>query len=480
MTESRVSADYLSADYLSVDYVVKGAGAVGMAFVDSVFTESDATFAIVDRHDRPGGHWNDAYPFVRLHQPSSSYGVNSTPLGAGVIDTVGLNAGFEELASGHEVLSHFDRVMRQRFLPSGRVRYFPMSEIDDDGVVTSLISGERCRIDARRFVDATHSRMSVPSTSPPPYSVAPRVACVPLNELPRQASGFDEFVVVGAGKTGMDACIWLLDNGADPDRIRWIVPRDSWVLNRANFQPGDDQFASFCKSIADQVHSVAAADSPSDVFARLEAAGELRRIDRSVEPRAYHCAILSDGELAELRRIDQVIRLGRVMAIHADRIELEQGDIPTSAKCLHVDCSAAGIPAHPSTAVFDGDRITLQWIRTCQPTFSAAFIGFVESTFSDDAVKNGICTPIVPPTVPGDWLRMMRTELGTRVGWGEHPEIADWLAESRLDSFTGTLRARGGTDSTAMEHLGRYLANIEPAISKLDLFLSGSTDEVLA
>ena len=85
---------------------------------------------IVDRHHRPGGHWNDAYPFVRLHQPSSSYGVNSTPLGSGAIDEVGLNIGFEELASGQEVLSHFDRVMRQRFLPSGRVRWFPSSEVE--------------------------------------------------------------------------------------------------------------------------------------------------------------------------------------------------------------------------------------------------------------------------------------------------------------------------------------------------------------
>ena len=154
------------------DYLIMGAGAAGMAFADSVLTETDATMVIVDRHDRPGGHWNDAYPFVRLHQPSSYYGVNSAPLGSGRIDEVGLNAGFHELAAGQEVLSHFDLVMRQRFLPSGRVRYFPMSEVGDDRVVTSLLSGERCRVDARRFVDATHSRMQVPSTTPPSYAVA--------------------------------------------------------------------------------------------------------------------------------------------------------------------------------------------------------------------------------------------------------------------------------------------------------------------
>ena len=127
-----------------------------------------------------------------------------------------------------------------------------MSEVSDDGVITSLLSGAQQRVEARRFVDATHSRMQVPSMVPPSCSIGADVACVPLNELPRVAGQFDEFVVIGAGKTGMDACIWLLGNGAEPDHIRWIVSRDSWVLDRGNVQPGDEFFAALCKSIADQ------------------------------------------------------------------------------------------------------------------------------------------------------------------------------------------------------------------------------------
>jgi hypothetical protein len=465
---------------LTVDYLVKGAGAAGMGFVDSMLTDSDATFAIVDLHDRPGGHWNDSYPFIRLHQPASYYGVNSTPLGTGDLDQLGLNAGYESLASGQEVLAHYDTVMRQRFLPSGRVHYFPMSRADDDGLVTSLLSRHEFRVDAARFVDATHSRMRVPSTTPPTYRVASGISCVPLNDVPRAAPRFDEFVVIGAGKTGMDACIWLLENGADPDRIRWIVPRDSWVLNRANFQSGVDHFARFCKSLADQVEAVALADSVSDVFAWLEAADELRRIDRTVEPAAYHCAILSDDELSELRRIEGVVRLGRVVAIHADRIELEHGELPTHERCLHVDCSAAGIPTHPAVPVFAGDRITLQWVRTCQPTFSAALIGFVEATFTDEQTKNRICVPIEPPTVPGDWLRMLRVDLDNRACWSEYPEIGDWMAAARVDPFTANARSRLGVDAKATEHIQRYLTNIAPARSKLEQLLADPTTEVTA
>ena len=62
---------YRSADMTETDYLVKGAGASAMAFVDVMLRETDATFTIVDRRHAPGGHWNDAYPFLRLHQPSA-------------------------------------------------------------------------------------------------------------------------------------------------------------------------------------------------------------------------------------------------------------------------------------------------------------------------------------------------------------------------------------------------------------------------
>ena len=53
------------------DYLVIGSGAVGMAFVDTLLDQDPTcTVLMVDNHHLPGGHWNDAYSFVRLHQPS--------------------------------------------------------------------------------------------------------------------------------------------------------------------------------------------------------------------------------------------------------------------------------------------------------------------------------------------------------------------------------------------------------------------------
>src|SRR5579872_3976215 len=95
---------------IEADYLVVGAGALGMGFVDTLIQNSDADVVMIDRRHRPGGHWLDSYPFVRLHQPSMNYGVNSTPLGLDRIDLDGREAGFYERASGPEICSYFDEI----------------------------------------------------------------------------------------------------------------------------------------------------------------------------------------------------------------------------------------------------------------------------------------------------------------------------------------------------------------------------------
>ena len=115
----------MQINQLQADYLIVGSGAVGMAFADSIFHESKATMVIVDRHHGPSGHCNDAYPFVRLHQPSSFYGVNSRKLGNNDLDTDSLNPGMTERATSAEILAYYEGLM-QDMLASGRVRYLPI------------------------------------------------------------------------------------------------------------------------------------------------------------------------------------------------------------------------------------------------------------------------------------------------------------------------------------------------------------------
>jgi hypothetical protein len=426
------------------DYLIIGAGAAAMAFADELLTSSDAEILMVDRRDKPGGHWNDAYPFVRLHQPSAFYGVNSRELGNRIKDAVGFNKGLYNLASGAEVLGYFDQVMQQRMLPSGRVRYFPMSNVTADDRFQSLLTGEHHRVTVRKaVVDSAYWTFDTPSSRPPRYSVAPGVRCVPPNAIPQAATQEDDFVVVGPGKTGIDSCLWLLERGIDPERIRWVMPNDAWFINRANIQPGDDFFLTAFQSLAQQFEAMSAANDVADLFDRLEASGQLLRLDPGIRPTIYRCATITEDELAQLRRIKNVVRMGYVRAVESTRIVLDRGEMPLTSNTLVIDCSASGISRRPPVPIWSGNRINIQMVRTCQPTFSAAFIGFIEATFADPKQKNALCEPVPNSVVDTDWLRMLAVSTKNRVAWRAHPSIEEWLLGSRLNTlFAAPARVR--------------------------------------
>ncbi|CAN5845067.1 NAD(P)/FAD-dependent oxidoreductase [soil metagenome] len=417
---------------IETDYLVIGAGATAMAFVDTLVNETDADVVIIDRNHAPGGHWNTAYPFVRLHQPSAYYGVNSRQLGSGAKDSVGLNAGYYELAGGAEVCAYFDTVMRRHLLPTGRVRYFPMSEYLGDGRFRTLGGDVQQVVARRRIVDSTFVGITVPSMRPPPYRVAAGMQCVPPNDLPRMPRS-DRYVVIGAGKTAMDTCLWLLRHDVSPDRVTWIKPRDSWLLDRAAIQPGGEFAKRVLSDVTAQLRAVDAAESVDDLFGRLAEAGSLLRIDESVTPTMYRCAIVSHAELEQLRRIGNAVRMGHVVTLEPGLVVLEQGSLPVDGSTLYVDCTSDGLGSRGVATVFDGDTITLQTVRTCQPVFSAAVIAHVEAAYDDDGVRNSLCLPVPNPHEPRDWLRMMLAYNANQLQWFADPAMMAWLDTARLN-----------------------------------------------
>ncbi|HEX5253178.1 MAG TPA: NAD(P)-binding protein [Mycobacterium sp.] len=459
---------------IETDYLVVGAGATGMAFTDTLVSETESTVVVVDRGHQPGGHWLTAYPFVRLHQPSAFYGVNSRKLGSDTIDVVGWNEGFYELASGHEVLAYFEKVMHEQFLPTGRVSYFPMSEYHGDGRFSTLV-GEQYTVTARkRIVDTTFLRTVVPSMRPPNYAVAPEVDCVPPNDLPACAVGRDRYVIVGGGKTGMDTCSWLLRHGVSPDKLTWIMPRDAWLLDRTTVQPGPLFAQSGAAAISTRITIASEATSIEDLFERLDVAGSLLRLDPAIRPRMYRCAIVSPAELDQLRRINDVVRMGHVRRIDADKIVLDDGEVPTSPSTLHIDCTADGLERRSATSVFDAGKITLQSVRGCQPVFSAAFIAHVETTGRDEDAKNELCTPIPHPDADLDWLRVTIADNRNQLRWLEDPELASWLNASRLDLIS-ELGLRLPDDPRLRERmLGVIRTQLAAATENLEKLLAGA------
>lgn len=459
---------------IKADYLIIGSGAMGMAFADTLLTESEASIIIVDRFAKPGGHWNVAYPFVTLHQPSKFYGVSSRELSQGLKDQVGLNKGLGDLASGQNVLSYYDDVMRHQFLPSGRVKYFPVCDYKGGGKFENKLSGEQFEVSFKKLVDCTYLKTTVPSTHKPNFDIATGVNFMPLNDLPKLTEPADMFNVIGGGKTGIDALLWLLEMGVAADKIQWIVSRDAWLLDRQNTQPSSEFFTSTMGAQAAQFESIANADSVEDMFDRLEESGYFVRIDKNTRPQMFHGATISQAELTALRQLKNIVRMGHVTKIEPNLITLKQGTVPTTPGTVHIDCSASALKDDlPPTLIFEGHVITPQMVRSYQPIFSASLIAHIEVTFPEgDAAKNDVCGVVPLPNADIDYMKMTAANMMNQYKWSQNPEIRDWLVTNRLDGFSKMVSDVSAEDTEKRAILKRLRNNAMPAALKLQQFIA--------
>jgi NAD(P)-binding Rossmann-like domain len=406
---------------LEADYLVVGAGAVGLAFTDALVNYADVKVVMVDRRHSVGGHWLNAYPFVRLHQASSFYGVASTHLGEDRIQESGPEAGMHERATAPEICAYYARV-RERLVASGQVSFYPNCDYLGEGRFISRLSGQGYEVRGRcRVVDARYLSPMIPATSPPPFGVADGVHAVTVNDLVNLAEAPSQYVIAGSGKTATDACIWLLDNGVDPGVIVWVRPRDPWMLNRAVVQPDP---AVFLGTAADIMEAAVAATSPDHLFFLLEDRGVMLRIDRSVTPTMAKVPTLAQWELDWLRRIDRVVRLGHLVRVEPGQLVLTNGDVAIAGDAVVVHCAASGLRYRPLVPIWGGQAITLQPIRIGFACFGAALAGYVEATLEDDVEKNRLCPPSPFSNTPTDWARQQ--VLGARASFTSHPHIKDW------------------------------------------------------
>ena len=421
---------------VETDYLVVGAGASGMAFVDTLVAHTDAEVVLVDRRHAPGGHWLDAYPFVRLHQPSAYYGVESRPLGQDRVDEHGPNAGFYERASAPEICDYFSRVLDETLLPTGRVSFLGSSEYrggnGDGRLVVSRLDGSETVVKANKVVDATYVESEIPSRHVPGFTVEAGVTLVPPNDLVDLAAPAGRFTVIGAGKTAIDTCVWLLEEGVEPDRIRWIRGRDPYQFDRSFMQPLD-LVGSYMRLQARWVEAAVEAVDGRDFARRLEDAGVLVRIDPDVEPLAFRGATVSEREIDALRTIEHVVRARRVRAVSSTAVTTEQGEIPGGRREVYVDCTAAGVRATVPRPVFEPGRVTIQYVAVGLLPWCAATIAFVESTGLPDEEKNRLCPPVVFSGNVADLAGLAYPAMQGQVARVRHETVGPWNAASRLN-----------------------------------------------
>ena len=389
---------------LETDYLVIGAGALSISFIDELIHKSqDIRVVVVEKRAKPGGHWNDAYPFVRLHQPAAWYGVNSTSLGKGGAD----------LVSKSQILAYYEAVTEKLVL-TNRVTFHWQCEYMEDGNIVSLLeAGLKTKVNTNKFiflqfiayssfilfpfdniqsniliwsfqvsvlrkvVDGTRMTANVPSMRPPSYKVGEGVNVIPLNGLADLKFPYKKYVVVGAGKTGLDALLYLLERNVSPERISWIVPNDCWYLNRDVFKM-DDLWSEMEK----QYTAVIQAKNIDDLYLKYEELGIMMRIDKNHWPSRMRGATISCKELEKLQAVKNIFRHGRIKEISSHSILFENGtSISTDNESLYVDCSASGcgLGAHtPAVDIFNGKLINLQMFLLPQPCTCSAIIAALE------------------------------------------------------------------------------------------------------
>ncbi len=388
------------------DYLIVGAGAVGLAFADTLLDEDpNCHITFVDKHAKPGGHWNDAYSFVALHQPSATYGVNSMEMCPDRVDEHGHNAGMYPLAKHAEILAYYSKLMTERMIPSGRVAYLPLTEYrgqdGDTHSARSILSGEEHNFTVRRkLVDATWFQTSVPSTHTPAFDIAEGTRFAAPGKLPElwmQADNLpDHYVVIGGGKTAMDTAVWLLEAGVAPEKIDWVRPRDSWMFNRKLLQPAHHRIEGLIQFQTDLVECAATSETGDEMFEKLDERGTMLRIDPGVTPQMFHFAVISEAEVALLAAIKNVHRGKRVTALEPGAMHFGDSTAELPHNTLFIDCTARAVPfdAKGNTRpFFEGDRITLQLAQAPFVPYSAALAAFLEVNFDNDMERNNLIPP---------------------------------------------------------------------------------------
>ena len=214
--------------------------------------------------------------------------------------------------------------------------------------------------------------------------------------------------------------------------IRWIKPREAWWINR-KFQQPHTLLPEFYRGTAIQVEAMAQATSIPDLFARLEAQDFFLRVDESVTPTMFRGAIVSENELALLRQIKDVVRLGHVRTIGHDEIILEEGRIAASESTLYVHCAARGLARRPLRPIFEEGRITVQPFRWGFACYQYAMLGMVEATVQGDEEKNRLCPAMAYWDTDKDYLSSFLATLANERAQATFPALVDWARNTRLN-----------------------------------------------
>jgi len=151
----------------------------------------------------------------------------------------------------------------------------------------------------------------------------------------------------------------------------------------------------FLQGVNSVVEALLQESSVQGVYEEWEQRGIVGRLDEKIWPQVFRTATVSAGEFDLLRKIEKVVRLGRVKAVHAQHIEMERGQLKLEPNTLLVDCTANGLAGYQgSYNIFSERHIRLSLsLSGGNSSHASACIAHLEATIASDADKNTICEP---------------------------------------------------------------------------------------
>ncbi|OEU17837.1 hypothetical protein FRACYDRAFT_261011 [Fragilariopsis cylindrus CCMP1102] len=304
---------------LECDYLIVGAGATTLAFLDTLVTElPDAKIILIDKKAAPGGHWIDSYDYVQLHQPSLVYGIASKQLEGNWLKCMltQFMLPWNHRANKTEILTYFADFVKENKeqidFYSNSVYDFETS--DEDVHFFSSMDGSvsyQVKVNVK-LIDGSSNENIVPHNSPLQFPVDDEVRVMTPNQVydahkeNSKEMRKNKYVVLGAGKTGMDAVVYLQRTmKIDPVDIAWVISQDVWM-------------SSLNGGGSPKSHSILLLKYDNDTQkAALEGEemNSMVRLDKNVMPNVFKFPLVSNEELKLYRNVKTIIRRGRATAI---------------------------------------------------------------------------------------------------------------------------------------------------------------------
>ena len=231
MAESSVA----NADRYDLGIVGAGYAGLNAAFVASEYLPPRARVLVLDKHDQAGGMWNDAYSYVRLHQPYRMFTAGN----------IGWSLRRERsyLATRDEVADHlrhcFEEITK-RLDVDARWGWECLGHAENDAAVAVTArspDGELRTFTVDRLIDATSfdiaSLEPLTLTSQRVRSIAP---CQIADAGLLNGNSSEPVWIIGSGKTAMDTIVAL--GRATPARqIGMVTGTGTYFFNRDLVNP---------------------------------------------------------------------------------------------------------------------------------------------------------------------------------------------------------------------------------------------------